>query len=171
MGDVRRNLLREPISLDAPVASCATASVRTFDDLVLGERILVGRCTPTRAEAVELARRWEPQPHHVDEDAARRSIFGGLTLCSLHLFAICTRLFFDMDDPIATLAMLGKDELKLPAAARPDEELVYWTTCVDKRPSQSKPDRGVIVLHDTLESARGEVVLTQKVTLLVARHA
>jgi acyl dehydratase len=143
--------------------------VRSFDELALGERLLVGRYTPSREEAMELARRWEPQPHHVDEEAARRSIFGGLTLCSLHLFAICTRLFFDMTDPIATLAMLGKDELKLPTAARPDEELSYWTTCVEKRPSQSKPDRGVIVLHDELTSPHGEVVLTQKVTLLVAR--
>ena len=143
--------------------------MRHFDDLVVGEKLLVGRCTPSRVEAIELARRFEPQPHHVDQAAAQRSIYGGLTLCSLHLFAICTRLFFDMERPIATLAMLGKDELRLPAAARPDEELTYWTTCIDQRVSQSKPDRGIVVLHDTLENPRGEVVLTQKVTLLVAR--
>jgi len=143
--------------------------MRHFDDLVTGNRFLVGRCTPTRADAIELARRFEPQPHHVDEEAARRSIYGGITLCSLHLFAICTRLFFDMEQPIATLAMLGKDEVRLPAAARPDEELTYWTTCVDKRVSQSKPDRGIVVLLDVLENPRGETVLTQKVTLLVER--
>jgi acyl dehydratase len=66
--------------------------------------------------------------------------------------------------------MLGKDEVRLPAPARPDEELVYWTECVDKRPSRSKPDRGIVTLADSLESARGEAVLTQKVTLLVARR-
>lgn len=143
--------------------------MRTFDDLVLGERLLVGRYTPGRDEAIALARRWEPQPHHVDEDAARGSVYGGLTLCSLHLFAICTRLFFDMDEPLATLAMLGKDEVRLPVPARPDEELIYWTTCVEKRPSRSKPDRGIVVLRDELESPRGEVVLTQKVSLLVSR--
>ncbi|MEW6270769.1 MAG: MaoC/PaaZ C-terminal domain-containing protein [Thermodesulfobacteriota bacterium] len=143
--------------------------MRRFDDLVVGERLLVGRCTPSREEAIELARRFEPQPHHVDDEAARRSIYGGLTLCSLHLFAICTRLFFDMADPIETLAMLGKDEVRLPNAARPGEELTYWTACIDKRPSRTKPDRGVVVLQDSLESPRGEAVLTQKVTLLVAR--
>lgn len=179
MGTVRRNPLpdasargtADPRPLTRSPRAARLPRVRSFDDLVLGERFLVGRYAPSREEAIELARRWEPQPHHLDEDAARRSIFGGLTLCSLHLFAICTRLFFDMEDPIATLAMLGKDELRLPAAARPGEELVYWTTCVDKRPSQSKPDRGVIVLHDELVSPRGEVVLTQKVKLLVARTA
>ena len=101
--------------------------IRTFDDLTQGERFLVGRCTPSRAEAIELATRFEPQPHHVDAEAAHASVFGGLTLCSLHLFAVCTRLFFDMKDPIAVLAMMGKDELRLPAPARPDEELAY--TC------------------------------------------
>ncbi len=145
--------------------------VRTFDDIALGERILVGRTTPSRTEAVELARRFEPQPYHVDEEAARASIYGGLTLCSLHLFAITTRLFFDMPEPIAVLGMLGKDEVRLPAPARPDEELVYWTECADKRPSRSKPDRGLLTLRDRLENPRGEAVLTQVVTLLVARRA
>lgn len=143
---------------------------RHFEDLTTDELILVGRYTPSRSEAIELARRWEPQPHHVDEEAAAASMYGGLTLSSLHLFAICTRLFFDMKDPIATLAMLGKDELRLPAPARPDVELRYTTTCIEKRPSQSKPDRGIVVLADRLEAPDGSAVLTQKVTLLVARR-
>jgi len=144
-------------------------ATRYFDDLVQGEPILVGTYTPPRTEAIELARRWEPQPYHVDEQAGRASIFGELTLCSLHLFAICTRLFFDMAQPIATLAMLGKDELRLPAPARPDEELRYVTTCIEKRESKTKPDRGIIVLRDSLERPDGTAVLTQKVSLLVSR--
>ncbi len=144
---------------------------RYFDDLTLDEPIAVGCYTPSRDEAIEFARRWEPQPHHVDETAAANSIFGGLTLSSLHLFAICTRLFFDMDTTIATLAMLGKDELRLPAPARPEVELRYTTTCVDKRPSSSKPDRGIVILSDRLETPEGTAVLTQKVTLLVARRS
>lgn len=142
---------------------------RTFDDLVLHESILVGTYTAPVDEAIELARRWEPQPYHVDEEAARASIYGGLTLSSLHLFAICTRLFFDMERPLAVLGMLGKDELRLPAPARPGEELRYTTTCTEKRPSKSKPDRGIIVLADRLASPDGTAVLTQNVTLLIAR--
>jgi len=145
-------------------------AARYFEDLTVAERILVGACTPSRDEAIELARRWEPQPYHVDEDAARASLYGGLTLCSLHLFAICTRLFFDMTDPIVVLGMLGKDELRLPSPARPDEELRYITTCAEKRESRSNTDRGIVVLHDRLENPEGVAVLTQKVTLLVARR-
>ena len=142
-----------------------------FDDLKIGELLLVGRCRVPEAEAIEFARRWEPQPHHVDPEAARDSIYGGLTLCSLQLFAICTRLFFDWPEQIAVLAMLGKDEIRLPNPARPDEEITYHTACVDKRPSRSKPDRGVVVLEDTLTNEAGDPVLTQKVSLLVPRRA
>src|SRR5690606_640225 len=106
--------------------------VRRLDDLVVGERLLVGRTTPSREEAIELALRVEPTPYRLDEEAGRQSIYGVLTLCSLRLFAIATRLFFDMEEPIATLAMLGKDEVRLPRPARPGEELRYFTTCIEK---------------------------------------
>ncbi len=144
-------------------------TARRFDDLDVGERIDVGCHTPSRAEALEIARRWEPQPHHIDPEAAAQSSFGGLTLCSLHLFAICTRLFFDMENPLAVIAMLGKDELRLTAPARPERMLHYWTECLEKRPSRSRPDRGIVVLHDCLEDPDGTAVLRQKVTLLLAR--
>lgn len=143
--------------------------MRYLDDLDVGLRIEVGTHTPSREEAVELARRWEPQPHHIDEEAALRSPFGGLTLCSLHLFAICTRLFFDMRDPIAVLAMLGKDGLRLPNPARPGRELRYTTTCSEKRLSRSRNDRGIVVLDDRLADDEGTEVLVQRVSLLVAR--
>ena len=142
-----------------------------FDDLKIGEPLLVGRCRVTEAEAIEFAKRWEPQPHHIDPAAARESIYGGLTLCSLQLFGICTRLFFDWPEQIAVLAMLGKDEIRLPNPARPDEEITYHTECVDMRLSRSKPDRGVVVLADTLTNEAGDPVLVQKVSLLVPRAA
>lgn len=145
--------------------------LRYFDDLATDEPILVGTYSPSKEEAIELARRWEPQPYHVDEEAARTSLYGELTLCSLHLFAICTRLFFDMENPIAVLGMLGKDELRLPAPAHPDQELSYWTTCTEKRASKSKPDRGILTLSDQLLRPDQTAVLTQKVTLLVSRRS
>lgn len=141
-----------------------------FEDLVVGYRSHVGSTVLRADEIVEFARRWDPQPFHVDEEAARASIYRGLTASSLHLFAICTRLFFDHPDRIAVLAMLGKDEIRFPNPARPDDELRYDTRCVAARPSRSKPDRGIVVLADVLRNQRGETVLSQKVTLLVARR-
>jgi acyl dehydratase len=139
-----------------------------FDDLALGWRAEVGRWQLTPDAVIEFAQRWDPQPFHVDAEAAARSLYGGLTASSLHLFAICTRLFFDQPERIAVLAMLGKDEVRFPHPARADDALVYDTECVEHRASRSKPDRGIVVLADCLLNARGEVVLSQKVSLLVA---
>jgi acyl dehydratase len=141
-----------------------------FDDLAVGWRSAVGRWALARDEVVEFARAWDPQPFHVDEAAARRSLYGGLTASSLHLFAICTRLFFDHPARLAVLAMLGKDEVRFPNPARPGDVLTYTTECVEHRPSRSKPDRGIVVLADVLANAAGETVLSQRVTLLVARR-
>jgi acyl dehydratase len=142
----------------------------TFDDLEVGSRARVGTWTLGRDEVIDFARHWDPQPFHVDEEAARASIYGGLTASSLHLFAICTRLFFDHPDRIAVLAMLGKDAIRFPSPARVGDRLVYETECIEKRPSRSKPDRGVVRLRDTLTNQDGDVVLSQEVTLLVERR-
>jgi acyl dehydratase len=140
-----------------------------FDDLEVGRTFTIGTYVVGTDEAIAFAKTWEPQAHHIDEAAAEASPFGGLTLCSLHLFAIVTRLFFEYPDPFAVTAMLGKDEIRLPRAARPDDELTYSTECIDKRPSKSRPDVGIVVLRDTLTGSDGEAVLTQKVTLLMSR--
>src|SRR5262245_47244061 len=102
-----------------------------FDDLVVGTPQLHGTYVVPKAQAIEFGGRWEPQPYHIDERAAAASPYGGLTLCSLQLFAICTRLFLQQENPIAVTAMLGKDEVRLPRPARPDEELRYYSECIE----------------------------------------
>lgn len=141
-----------------------------FDDLKVGYRSLVGEWLLERDEAIAFAERWDPQPFHVDEQAAMQSIYGGLTASSLHLFAICTRLFFDHEDRIAVMAMLGKDDVRFPNPARIGDRLRYLTECVEWTPSKSKSDRGVIRLCDRLTNQAGELVMTQEVSLMIARR-
>ncbi len=141
-----------------------------FDDLAVGYRSEVGQWKLSRDEVVGFARQWDPQPFHVDESAAEQSLYGGLTASSLHLFAICTRLFFDHGDRIAVLAMLGKDEVRFPNPARVGDRLTYTTECIEARPSASRPDRGVIRLRDEVHNQEDVLVMTQEVSLLVARR-
>lgn len=142
-----------------------------FDDIAVGYRSRVGTYTLTETEVVDFASKWDPQPFHIDKAAAEKSIFGGLTASSLHLFAICTRLFFDHEDRIQILAMLGKEAIRIPNPARPGDVLTYTTECIQRKPSSSRPDRGVITLSDTLANQRNEPVLTQEVALLVQRKS
>lgn len=141
-----------------------------FEDLADGYRTSVGEYRLERDEMIEFARRWDPYPFHTDEAAARESIFGGLTASSCHLFAICTALFHRDPNPIAVLAMLGKDAIRFPSPARPGDRLTWSSECVESRASASKPDRGVVTLSDALCNQDGEPILTQRVTLLVARR-
>ncbi len=141
-----------------------------FDDISVGWRKTIGTWTLTREEIVTFAEQWDPQPFHVDEQAARTSIYGELTASSLHLFAICTRLFFDYGSGMAVLAMLGKDVVRFPNPARAGHPLLYETECIEARVSESKPDRGIVRLLDTLVDESGATVLSQEVSLLMARR-
>jgi len=140
-----------------------------LDDLSPGYRTRVGEYPLSADEIVEFASRWDPYPFHTDERAASESHFGGLTASSCHLFAITTLLWHRNPDPIAVLAMLGKDEIRFPNPARPGDRLTYTTECVEARASQKKPDRGIVTLADALLNQDGVPILTQRVSLLVAR--
>jgi acyl dehydratase len=138
-----------------------------FEDVPLGYHSEVGRWQLTPEEVINFAQQWDPLPFHVDKDAAEASVFGGLVASSLHIFAICTRLFFDHEDQIQTMAMLGKDKIRFSQPARASDLLIYSTTCTEHKSSASKPDRGIITLADTVTREDGNVVMTQEVTLMV----
>lgn len=140
-----------------------------FEDVPVGYSSMVGTYELTESEVVEFAQAWDPQPFHIDREAASKSVFNGLVASSLHLFAICTKLFFHHVDQIQILAMLGKDEIRIHHPARPGDTLTYSTNCVEHRPSSSKLDRGIIVLADELRNQSDELILSQKVSLLVKR--
>ncbi len=143
--------------------------MRRFDDIPDDYEALIGTWDLTANEIVDFARTWDPQPFHTDIDAAKESPFGGLVASSAHLFAICTRLFFDHEDRIDVLAMLGKDKLRLPGPARAGTTLTYRTRCIGKRASSSRPTTGIVTLADTVTDSTDAAVLTQEVTLMVAR--
>ena len=144
--------------------------MRYYEDIPLDYRSVVGTYSLSEAGIIDFARTWDPQPFHTDPDAARRSVFGGLVASSAHLFAICTRLFFDQADPIRVVAMLGKDKLRLPNPARAGTTLTYETRCTDRRDSASRDDVGIVTLADKMTDDDGIVVLTQEVSLMVARR-
>ena len=144
--------------------------MRYYEDIPLDCRSVVGTYPLSEAAIVDFAQAWDPQPFHTDAEAARASVFGGLVASSAHLFAICTRLFFDHPDPIRVVAMLGKDKLRLPNPARAGTTLTYETRCIEKRDSLSRSDVGIVTLADTVTDDAGMVVLTQEVSLMVARR-
>ena len=143
--------------------------MRYFEQIPVAYKSTIGTWQLTEAEVIAFAKVWDPQPFHIDKQAARASVFGELVASSLHIFAICTRLFFEHEDDIQVMAMLGKDKIRLPQPARATDLLIYTTQCISATPSSSKPDRGIIVLSDCVTRESGETLMTQEVTLMVAR--
>ena len=141
-----------------------------FEDFVIGRIREVGSIRVSREEIVEFATRFDPQPFHIDEEAARNSIFGGLTGSSCHTFALVSLIHHRGSEEMALVANLGSEELRFPAPLRPDDEITLRTECVSKRSSRSRPQIGIVTTRSLLTNQRDETVMDLKTTFMVERR-
>ena len=124
------------------------------------------------AEAIRaFAAQYDPQPFHLDEAAARSSVFGRLVASGWHTMALTMRLLVEGGlQPAWGLIGLGADELRWPRPVEPGDVLQVEWEVIEARPSTSKPDRGIARFRITTRNQRGEVVLTLVTTVLVPRR-
>jgi acyl dehydratase len=149
----------------------APVAVLFFEDLVIGaEQRSAEPFLVTRDEVVEFARRWDPQPFHLDEEAARSSIFGGLTACAAHVFAIQCRLAAELDPPFALLAGLGGDGFELLHPTRPGDRLELRRRIESRRESRTRPDRGIVQFSHEILNQDGVAVCRTLGRAMVARR-
>jgi acyl dehydratase len=145
--------------------------VRYFEDFAPGQVIELGRYTITKDEIVAFARQFDPQPFHLDEEAAKKTIYGGLLASGWHSAAITMRLLYDglVKDTIS-LGSPGVDELRWVKPVRPGDTLSARLTVLECIPSRSKPDRGVVRAAIEMRNQHGEVVVTSKGLSLFGRR-
>ena len=127
----------------------------------------------TEDEIREMGERWDPQPFHVDPEAAAASPFGGLVASSVHLFGISTRLGVTKMPPEerpAAVSALGFDKMRLHAPARPGDELTARYSVIERRVSRSRPEIGVVRTENELVNQRSEVVFSYETAWLVTRE-
>ena len=144
--------------------------MRYFEDFVVGQKITVGSIRVTREEIVEFAKRYDPQPFHIDEEAARVSIFGGLTGSSTHTFALSSQIHHQGGDEIALVANLGSENLRFPSPLRPDDQITLTSECVAARVSGSRPELGIVTTRGLLINQRDETVMDMMTTFMVMRR-
>ncbi|MGY1633525.1 MaoC family dehydratase [Geodermatophilus sp. SYSU D01186] len=143
-------------------------SERWFEDYVPGTTAEVGRLQVEEADVVDFGRRFDPQPFHVDAEAAAAGPFGGLIASGWHTCALMMRLFADEYlSPASSLGSPGVDELRWIAPVRPGDELTLRTTVEEARRSRSKPDRGLVRTRIELIDQDGVVVLSMVAMNLV----
>lgn len=142
-----------------------------FDDITPGMVLATSEdYEVTREEIVEVAGRWDPQPFHLDDEAAAATDFGGLVASGLHTFAASIALGAREVPRTAAVAGLGMDELRMCHPVRPGDRLQQTTEVVEVRPSRSRPDRGIVRGRRTVRNQDGVVVFTYLLTWMVERR-
>jgi acyl dehydratase len=148
-----------------------TGPVRYFEDFRPGDVIELGSRTITEESILAFAREFDPQAFHVDEEAARHTIYGGLLASGWHTGSILMRLLYDgLLSHTAGLGSPGFDELRWVKPVRPGDTLSGRMTVLESSPSRSKPDRGVVRSLMELRNQHDEVVLTIKGLSLLGRR-
>ena len=143
---------------------------RYFEDYAQGAVYEYGYASVTADEIVEFARRFDPQPMHVDAEWAATGPFGGLIASGWHTAGIFMRLYADHYlSRVASLASPGIDEVRWPSPLRPGDKLWIRTTILETRRSKSKPDRGLIRTHGEMFVGDRQVLALTALNFLKAR--
>jgi acyl dehydratase len=120
-----------------------------FEDYAPGTERSFGVYDVTAEEIMEFGRRWDPQPFHVDPQAAVHSPFGGLIASGWHTCGMAMKLMVDHGGiaPESSMGGAGLRKLSWDAPVRPGDALHVVVRVLESRPSRSKPDRGSVVLE------------------------
>ncbi|UCE31693.1 MAG: MaoC family dehydratase [Burkholderiales bacterium] len=142
---------------------------RWFEDYAPGSVHDLGTIAVDEAEVVAFASRYDPQPFHVDAQAAAESPFGGLIASGWHTAALMMRLFVDRYmSHVASLSSPGIDAMRWLRPVRPGDTLAVRITVAEARVSKSKPDRGIVTSDIEVSNQNGEPVMTMRAYNLVA---
>ena len=142
-----------------------------FEDIEVGiKRSKSVTYKVNKEEIIEFARHWDPRSFHIDEAAAVSSVFGGLVACSAHIFSILSWFGTHGNRRTASMAALGFDELHMLHPVRPNDTLFCSFTCLEKRESRSKHDRGIVRTFASLTNQQSIEVFSAIVTAMVAKR-
>ncbi len=142
-----------------------------LEDFAVGQIYHSGRLRVDKTQIMAFATRFDPQPYHLDEDAARESVFGGLVASGWHTAALTMRLMVDGEfKPVGGILGVGFDELSWPRPVRPGDELHAQSEVLEVRPSKSRPGRGLIRVRTTTLNQNNEAVQIFTANLLVPRR-
>lgn len=149
----------------------ANVSEKYLEDFAVGQIYGSGRLTVDKDRIKAFAAEFDPQPFHLDDEAARGSIFGGLAASGWHTAALTMRLLVEGElKPAGGIVGAGFDEFRWPLPVRPGDELHLESEILEVRPSKSRPDQGLIKVRTTTKNQKGEAVQVSVGTLIVPRR-
>jgi acyl dehydratase len=144
---------------------------RYLEDFAVGQTFSSGRLRIDAEQITTFAAAFDPQPFHLDETAARHTIFRGLAASGWHTAAVTMRLLVGSDfTPAGGIVGVGVEECRWPRPVRPGDELRIESEVLEVRPSQSRPDQGLMKVRTTTLNQHGEAVQILIANLVVPRR-
>jgi acyl dehydratase len=147
-----------------------TSELLYLNDLHVGQRFRSGTHALDERQIIAFAREFDPQPFHIDPEAAKETLFGGLAASGWHTAAVTMRLQVDGGLPIAGGLVGRAGAIVWPTPTRPGDVLRVESEVMEVVPSRSRPDRGTVTVRSETLNQRGEVVQTATIKLLVPRR-
>ena len=141
-----------------------------LDDLHIGQRFTSGTHVVDEEQIKAFARQFDPQPFHLDNEAAKETLFSGLTASGWHTAAITARLLVEGGLPLVHGIVGAGVELDWPNPTRPGDSLLVESEVLDVTPSRSRPDRGIITVRSLTRNHRNDVVQRLTAKLIVPRR-
>ncbi|MFA4835594.1 MAG: MaoC/PaaZ C-terminal domain-containing protein [Dehalococcoidia bacterium] len=147
-------------------------SLLYFEDIVVGEKTIAGQHQTSKTEILEFAQKWDRQPFHIDEEAAKSYPYGGLIAPAPYILAVVTRVSTaDSDMPkMAVIGALGYDQMRIPNPVRPGDLLTVSWVIIEKRESKSKSDRGIVRTQTEIRNQRNEQVISYISTAMIYKR-
>jgi len=143
-------------------------SARYLEDFSPGQKFGSGKLRVERERITSFAAEFDPQPFHLDEQAAENSLFKGLAASGWHTAALTMRLLVESElKPAGGIIGAGFDEFRWPRPVRPGDELHLESEVLEVRASKSRPDQGVIKVRTTTLNQDGEPVQVSVGNLIV----
>ena len=142
-----------------------------LEDLRVGQRFTSGTHRLDAAEITGFAAAFDPQPFHLDDAAAKASLFGGLAASGWHTAAITMRLNVERGLPFSGGIIGAGAEITWPKPTRPGDILRVESEVVEIKPSRSRPDRGMVTVRSETVNQRDEIVQILVAKLVLPRAA
>src|SRR6266849_4453149 len=142
----------------------------SFEDFPPGHFGTFGPRRVSREEILAFAAEFDPQPMHLDEEVARRSMLKGLSGSGWHLCSVVMRMMFDgFIGRTASLGSPGVNELRWLGPLRPDDELMLDVEVAEARLSKSRPETGIVTFKSVVRNASGQALCEMVSPIIVER--
>ncbi len=146
-------------------------SDRYLEDYSVGEVVEANGVSLSESDILDFALRYDPQPFHLDREAAQRSIFGGLIASGWQTGALALRMLIQAGlIGKGSMGSPGLDDVRFLKPVRPGDTLYAKARIESLRESASKPDRGIVLVQYWVENHTGETVMTFKANQLIAKR-